>query len=270
MEFWLKQTENELKLLGYSPMTVRAYLPCLREYFAWFKGNIQVMDREAIKSFLLEKLNRGNSTLTVNLCMNALSFFYRRVIKTPERIGIKFAKCPRRLPVVLSRDEIGRVIDAVANKKHKLMVSMAYSAGLRVSEVVNLKVHDINIENLLLHLKNAKGGRDRMTIFSEKLRDTVRQFMAGKGHDDYLFESACGGKLTTRTVQKIFERALQSAGIHGMATFHSLRHSFATHLLEDGVDVRYVQELLGHRDIKTTQQYTQVTDVSIRKIKSPL
>lgn len=147
---------------------------------------------------------------------------------------------------------------------------MAYGAGLRISEAISLKVKDVNLEELTIHLKNAKGKKDRITIFPEKIRSNLQGLMAEKNLDDYLFESERGGKLTERTAQKVFENALRGIGIKKEATFHSLRHSFATHLLENGVDVRYVQELLGHQNIRTTQIYTQVTNPKLKNIKSPL
>ncbi len=296
MKYWLKQTENEMRLLGYSRMTIRAYLQCLKVYLTWFKGDVQIMDRDAIKCFLLNKLDCGKSSQTVNLYLNAISFFYKRVLKNPEKLGLKFAKRPRKLPTVLSHDEIVRVIDTTQNRKHKLIIALAYSAGLRVSEVVNIRICDVRLENLSLLIRYAKGNRDRLTIFSEKLRADILRFTFGRNPDEYLFESDRGGKLkggcraqgqgrvpslskcgqaepaklTTRTLQKIFENALVRAGIFGGATFHSLRHSFATHLIENGVNLRYVQELLGHRNIRTTQLYTQVAMPALIAVKSPL
>ncbi len=139
---------------------------------------------------------------------------------------------------------------------------------MRISEVVNLKVKDINLEELTIHLKNAKDKKDRITIFPEKIKIDPQNLITDKNLYDYLFESERGGKLTERTVQKVFENALRKAGIKKDATFHSLRHSFATNLLENGVDVRYVQELLGHRNIRTTQIYTQVTNPKLKNFVS--
>jgi len=155
------------------------------------------------------------------------------------------------------------------NIKHKLLLSLAYGAGLRVSEVMDLKVKDINLDELTIHIKHAKGNKDRITIFPDKLRSSLGNITTVKQSNDYVFESERGGKLSTRTVQKSFKNALRKGGIKRDATFHSLRHSFATHLLENGVDIRYVQELLGHSNIRTTQLYTQVTNPNLRNIKSP-
>jgi site-specific recombinase XerD len=149
------------------------------------------------------------------------------------------------------------------------MIALAYSGGLRVSEIINLKIKDLDLAELIIHIKNAKGNKDRITVFPEKLVMDLRKLIANKNFNDYVFASERGGKLTERTAQKIFENALKKSEIKKEATFHSLRHSFATHLLENGTDVRYVQELLGHSNIRTTQIYTKVTNPKLKNIKSP-
>ena len=270
MQEYLEQTRQELKLRNYSFKTIKTYLSCLREYFDFKKINFEKIDEENIKQFLLNKQSKNYSSQTVNLYLNAIKFFYREVLKIHQKITLKFAKRSKKLPIVLSREEIKSIIEAIRNPKHKLIISLAYSAGLRISEVINLKVKDVNLEELTIHLKNAKGKKDRITIFSEKIKNDLQNLIAGKNLNDYLFESERGGKLTERTAQKVFENALRRTDIKKDATFHSLRHSFATHLLENGVDVRYVQELLGHQNIRTTQIYTQVTNPKLKNIKSPL
>ena len=185
-------------------------------------------------------------------------------------IDIRFAKKSKKLPIVLSRDEINGLINSISNHKHKLLVSLAYGAGLRISEVLSIKVGDVDLNELQLHIKEAKGMKDRITVLSEKLCNDLEVMMAGKGAGDYVFNSERGGKLSVRTAGKIFKNALMKAGIKKDATFHSLRHSFATHLIENGTNIRYVQSLLGHSSIKTTELYTKVTSLGLRGIKSPL
>ena len=270
MENCLIQTKNELRLRNYSPKTIKSYLNCPKDYFNFLKTNFEKLDEEKIKEFLLRKQDKNYAPQTVNLYLNAIKFFYREVLKTPQKINLKFAKRSKKLPIVLSRGEIKNIIGIIKNPKHKLIISLAYGAGLRISEVVNLKAKDVNLEELTIHLKNTEGKKDRITIFSKKIKNDLQNLIAGKNSNDYLFESERGGKLTERTAQKVFENALRRAGIKKDATFHSLRHSFATHLLENGVDVRYVQKLLGHQNIRTTQIYTQVTNPKLKNIKSPL
>ena len=270
MENYIKLVENELKLRNYSPKTIKSYKQCLRDYFSHVKGNVKEVNIDFIKNYLLEKQAQGKSSQTINLYLNAIKYFYREIIKNDKEIDIKMAKRSNKLPVVLSRDEINEIIQNIKNQKHGLLISLAYGAGLRVSEAVNLKVKDIDLDELTIHLKQAKGRRDRITIISEKIKNELAVLLANKDKNDFVFTSERGGRLTTRTAQKIFENALKKSGITKDATFHSLRHSFATHLLENGVDVRYVQELLGHQNIRTTQIYTKVTNPKLKSIKSPL
>lgn len=216
------------------------------------------------------KEKAGVSGATLNLYINSIKFFYTQVLRVGFFGGIKMAKQPKRLPTVLSREEVKCVIDGIGNKKHRLMIALAYGAGLRVSEVVAIKKCDVDLSRNLLNIRGGKGNKDRVTILPEKLVNDIGYIMAMKDKDDYLFESERGGKLCSRSLQKVFERALARTGVTKNATFHSLRHSFATHLLEDGVSIRYIQELLGHSSIKTTEIYTMVTSPGIMKIKSPL
>lgn len=266
----LQKIKNELKLRNYSRRTIESYLSCLNDYFRYIKNVQKDPDLLLIKKYLLEKQERGVSSQTINLYLQAIKHFYREIFKSRVPIDLKFAKTASKLPVVLSRQEIEKIIMSIDNPKHRMMISLAYASGLRVSEVINLKIKDVNIGELTIHLKGAKGNKDRITIFPEKLSDDIMKLSAGKSASAYLFESEFGGKLTERTAQIIFHKALKKAGVKKEATFHSLRHSFATHLLENGVDVRYVQELLGHANIRTTQIYTKVTNPMLKNIKSPL
>lgn len=267
---YLKRTRQELQLRNFSPKTVKSYLGCIEDFLSAKKVGLEKPDIDFIKNFLLQKQARGLSSNTTNIYLHSIRFFYSAVVKSPIRIDIKFAKTANKLPVVLSREEIKKIIEQIKNFKHRLMIALAYAAGLRVSEVINLRVRDIDTAELTIHLKGAKGRKDRITITPEKLVSDIVKMSAGKSSDDFLFESERGGKLTERTAQVVFEKNLKLAGINKDATFHSLRHSFATHLLENGVDVRYVQELLGHQNIRTTQLYTKVTNPSLKNIKSPL
>ncbi|MBD3281168.1 tyrosine-type recombinase/integrase, partial [Candidatus Uhrbacteria bacterium] len=183
---------------------------------------------------------------------------------------LKYAKRSKKLPVVLSREEIELIINSITNHKHRIMIALAYGAGLRVSEIVRLRVGDVDFNACTIHIKEAKGKKDRLTLLPEKLKSSLLMFTAGKSGDDYLFASERGGRLAERSIQLVFSGACKSVGMVKRVTFHSLRHSFATHVLENGIDVRYVQSLLGHGNIRTTQLYTQVTLNKLKAIKSPL
>ena len=270
MQKQLELTERELVIRNYSRKTIKSYLYGLKEYFSFKKQDFDIFNAENIKDFLRSSDERGVSAQTRNLFLNAIKFFYRNVVKINGKIEIQSAKKNKSLPIVLSKPEIEIIIEVTKNIKHRLLLSLAYGAGLRVSEVIELKVKDINFSELVIHIKLAKGNKDRITVFPERLVLNIKNLIAGKDKNDFVFVSERGGKLTTRTAQKVFENSLKKSGIKKSATFHSLRHSFATHLLENGVDVRYVQELLGHQNIRTTQIYTHVTNPAIKNIKSPL
>lgn len=269
MNNYTEQLDRELRLRNYSRKTRESYCRCVNEYITVI-GNPLPYQKKRVEDFLLSKQEKGLSPQTINLSLNAIKHFYREILGVRSRIDIKFAKRSKKLPIVLSRQEIQILLATITNAKHKLMIAIAYGAGLRVSEIINLHVADVLVDELTLHIKEAKGKKDRITLIPEKMKSDLQSLLAGKQGDDIVFASERGGKLSERTAQKVFEHALRKAGIQKQATFHSLRHSFATHLLENGVDVRYVQELLGHQNIRTTQLYTQVTNPMLKNIKSPL
>jgi len=266
----LEKTDRLLRLRNYSPKTRKAYMLYIKDYIIFSKKNTIKNKQKAIEEFLLEKHKKKQSPQTINLALNAVKFLYKNVLKDSQKIDLKFAKRSKKLPVVLSRNEIEKIIEATSNVKYKLMISLGYACGLRVSEVINLKVADLDIDELIVHIKGAKGKKDRISVLPEKLQNDLRNIIAGKNASDFVFGSNRGEKLTTASLQKMFRKSLAKKGIQKSATFHSLRHSFATHLLENGIDVRYVQELLEHTNIRTTQIYTQVTNPKLKNIKSPL
>ncbi len=264
-----QELKNELKLRNYSPQTVDAYLFVLRDFSNFVKGQILPLKIEKIRQYLLLKHEQKYSPQSINIRLNGLKFFYEQIIKT-SRINIKSTKRSKKLPVILSRVEIQKLINNTPNIKHQLLLSLAYGAGLRVSEVNSLRVNDVLLDELTIMIRDAKGKKDRQTVFPESLRTKFLLFLKDKKKSDYLFAGNNNQKLTVRTLQKIFQNSLIQSKINKQATFHSLRHSFATHLLENGVDLRYIQSLLGHNNIRTTQIYTQITNYGFKNIKSPL
>lgn len=261
---------QEMKLRNYSQKTIDVYTRVVKDIFAFYHRPPRGLTEDELRNFLLSKQRRGLSSQSIALYANALNFVYTQIYKRENYIKIRHPKQPHRLPVVLSREEIKRMIDLTVNAKHRLMLALTYAAGLRVSEIVQLRVLDIDLPMLTVMVRQGKGKKDRLTIISSALVVKLQQLMVGKSSGNYLFESERGGRLTETSAQKVFYQALRRAEIKKPATFHSLRHSFATHLLENGVDVRYVQELLGHANIRTTQIYTHVTNPGLRNIKSPL
>jgi site-specific recombinase XerD len=184
---------------------------------------------------------------------------------------IKRPRKDKKLPVILSKEEVANILSSVDNIKHKAILMLVYSAGLRVGEVVRLKPEDIDSKRMLIHVKGSKGRKDRYTVLSEIALQTLREYWKKYRPEKWLFEGAKEGRyISTRTADHIFRNACEKAGIKKEVSLHTLRHSFATHLLEGGTDLRYIQELLGHTHSKTTEIYTHVSTKSLGKIVSPL
>jgi integrase/recombinase XerD len=266
----IEKTKSELKYRNYSPKTIKSYLICIQKYLHFSKKNKIKSKEKAIKEYLYSLSQNNLSYSSINQNLSALKFFYSSILNSPITTNYKFARKPKKLPVVLSKNEVNKIIEVIKNPKHKLLISISYGSGLRVSEVVSLKIKDISLDELVIHISQGKNNKDRITVLSKNLRHDIQNLMVNKNNNEYLFISERGNKLTTRSAQKVFSQALKKVGINKKATFHSLRHSFATHLLENGVDIRYVQELLGHSNIRTTQRYTKVTNPKLKNIKSPL
>ena len=261
---------REMELRNYSGKSIAAYSGVIKDLYRFYNKSLRNLTGEEIKNYLHQKQQKHLSSQTIALAANAINYLFTQVYKRPDFEKIKHPKRTQKLPEVLSREEIKNILESISNTKHRLLVAVAYGAGLRVSEVVRLKVCDINFNELTVKVRQGKGRKDRLTLLPESLRFDLQKFVSGKNSDDFVFESERGGRLSESTAQKVFYAALEKAGIKKSATFHSLRHSFATHLLENGTDVRYVQELLGHANIRTTQIYTKVTNPAIKNIKSPL
>ena len=272
----IKQVDDELVSRGMAYGTRKAYGQHLRNYFDWLKQNDIVPDqatREQIRAYLVEMASSGNYTAAY--CRGAraaLIFLYEPVLKQRGKVGdLPRMKRPEQLPRVLSREEIAKIIKVTTFPKHKALLVTAYSAGLRVGEVVRLKVSDIDSKRMTIRVTAGKGAKDRDTLLSETVLTILREYARVFKLKDWLFPGDRPGEhLSERSAQHVFEDAKKKAGIIKPATFHTLRHSFATHLLEDGVDMRYIQELLGHGSIETTERYTHVTQRGKEKIKSPL
>ncbi|MBD3251592.1 tyrosine-type recombinase/integrase [Candidatus Uhrbacteria bacterium] len=270
MTDFVRMIIREMELRNYSQKTIKAYAHVIEDAFSVFGESLCSASEVAIKDYLQVKLRSGLSAQTVSLYANAYNFLFIEVLRRADFHPIRQPKRSKTLPIVLSREDVTRLIDAIVNAKHRLLIALSYGAGLRVSEAVALRVCDVDCDELTLHLKGAKGKKDRITVMPESLVNGIRNLIAGKRPDEHVFASDRGVRLTERSAQAVFTRALQRSGIRKPATFHSLRHSFATHLLENGTDVRYVQELLGHANIRTTQIYTHLTNPALKRIKSPL
>jgi|LSQX01.2.fsa_nt_gb site-specific recombinase XerD len=268
-----KNLQKELRIRGYSPRTIKAYDNHVARLAEYYKKDLRDIDEIDIKNYLLflvEEMGCKYSYIQQVLC--AVKFCYTIYFKRDSVVSnIRFPKKERKLPDVLSKGEVARILSQPSNLKHKAILYITYAAGLRVGEVVRLKVKDLDTERGIVRVEMGKGRKDRVSLLSSRAELVISEYMDTYRPDDWLFEGDIKGRhLTERTVQRVFEDSCKKAGIAKDVSVHSLRHSFATHLLENGTDIRYIQELLGHSSSKTTEIYTHVSTKDIRKIQSPL
>lgn len=224
------------------------------------------------RKYILEQLELELSHTYVNQAISALRFWFRDVEKRID-FPKEWARPKRenKLPAVLSATEVSLLLGSVSNIKHRAALTLIYSAGLRISEAVRLRVQDLDAERGTIHVRQAKGRKDRYTLLSQTAYKLLEEYIRTERPRVWLFPGGTEGRpITVRSIQHVFEKAKLLAGIQKPATVHTLRHSFATHLLEAGTDIRYIQELLGHASSKTTEIYTHVSIRDIRRIQSPL
>lgn len=262
-----------IELKRYSPSSIAAYKSILIPFLNHFEGeNIKRLSEKAIRIWMHEKLEpKGFPYATVKSYATTLRLFYRELFL--KNIELDFTRKVRRsekLPVVLSKSEVVLLLQAPSNLKHRAILSTLYSGGLRLGEVLNLQPEDIDSKRMVIRIVQGKGRKDREVMLSPRLLNLLRAYWSEYRPTTYLYEGRPGKQYSSRSVQAVMKKAMEKAGITKKATVHSLRHSFATHLLEDGVDVRFVQEFLGHKNLSTTQIYTHLTDRSKARIRSPL
>lgn len=265
-EEFIEKLETELKLLKKSPMTVRNYSYFNSKLIDFCKKDPDTLTEDDAKKFLATMTNKASSSII--LAMAAIRFAFTNVLKKDITADIKRPKKEKTLPSVLSKDEIKKLIESAETKKSKLIMQILYSTGLRVSELVNLKVKDLNLDEKTGMVKQGKGNKDRLLILPEKLIAELQEYV--KNHPDNIYVLSDKEPLTTRNIQKIIKKAAIKANINKKVTPHTLRHSFATHLLEAGTDIRFIQQLLGHENLNTTQIYTHVSTEELKKIRNPL
>lgn len=270
----LHSLEQQLKLKGYSPSTIRTYLNEVGIFLRTIRHNkADDFTTQRIKDYLqycLEKLNLTENTLHSR--MNALKFYYEQVLKRAKFFwDIPRPKKGTQLPKVLSKEEMIRLLKAIENLKHKTMIMLGYACGLRVSEITGLELKDMDEDRRLLHIRRAKGKKDRVVSLSPVMLVMLREYKSQYKTSQYLFEGQIPGSMySTRSLESIIAAAKEKAGIKKPGSMHMLRHSFATHLLDKGTDVVFIQKLLGHNDIKTTLRYLHVTNKDIANILSPI
>jgi site-specific recombinase XerD len=269
---WAKKLEAEMRSRKYSHKTCKAYLYFNRELCVAAGKGPEEMTGEDIKAYLAGMEQEKNAAAsTMNLAVSAFKFFYGEVLKKNIVQGQRRPRQDKKLPVVLSKSEIRRMLECEMNLKHRLLLALAYSSGLRVGEVVALKPRHIDFARKSILVSGGKGRKDRYTMLSDTAAAFLREYAAVQDTDTWLFPGVPREKhLCIRSAQRVFERALARAGINKDASIHCLRHSFATHLLEGGTDIRFIQNLLGHTSIRTTERYTHVARRKALAVQSPL
>jgi len=264
----LEDLETELKLRGFSPQTLKAYLFWNKKFLDFVGKNPQDITESDIKKFIAEKISKNFAPKSIILIKASLKFYYDRVLKK-NIVNLETPKVARKLPTVLTKDEVKKLIDSAENKKHKMMIKLLYSSGLRLNELISLRIGDLEFNENIGWVRSGKGGKDRIFILSNKMIDELKNFTKDRQNEGFLFEGR-NGKLSARAVQKTISNIAKKSGIQKSVHVHTLRHSFATHLLESGEDIRKIQELLGHSNLSTTQIYTHISTAELKKVKNPL
>jgi site-specific recombinase XerD len=263
---------EDLRLRNYAPRTISCYVGWVARFASHFGRSPDRLGAEEVRQFQLHLLERRASWSRFNQAVAALRFFYSVTLGRPDAVGmLPYGKKPKPLPCVLSPDEVCRLFAAVADPRHRLILQTAYAAGLRVSEVVRLRLADVDSQRMALHVRCAKGRKDRLVPLSGLLLDCLRAYWREYRPREWLFPGHTPeGHLSVARVQRVCHQAVLACGLTKKASRHTLRHSYATHLLEHGTDLVTLQKLLGHNHLATTARYTHVGPSHLQKVRSPL
>jgi integrase/recombinase XerD len=269
--FLIKKLETELKLRGFSQKTIDAYVGYNKRFLDFIGKDAADIVEDDIKVYIAYLMaEKGLKPASIGLVLSSLKFMYREVLKKNILSGIRPPKPEKKLPTVLTREEIKALLDAAKNPKHRLLIEFMYSSGLRVSECVSIKINDIDMMERMGTVRAGKGKKDRNIILSGRFVENLRTYLAKRDDANPYVFNAANGHISVRQAQRIVKEAGKKAGIKKRVFCHALRSSFATHLLEAGTDIRVIQELLGHSNLATTQRYTKVSTEQLKKVRSPL
>ena len=262
---------QELVVAGYSPRTIKMYTLYVAALLGQHSKRPEEITRLDLVSFLAGMRDRGLSNATISLAHSSFKYFFKNCYKNNAIGEIKSPKKAKSLPTVLTKDETRALLKAAKKGRNRLLLQFLYSSGVRVSESVNMRLSDINFKERMGKVKSGKGSKDRIIILSKNWCKVAKKYVDRKRvKSEYLFSKKNGKRLSADTVQRLVRRAAKKAGINKVVTPHVLRHSFATHLLEAGENIRKIQELLGHSNLNTTQIYTHVSTEQLKKVDSPL
>ncbi len=267
-----RRMAGDMTIRGFTPSTQRGYLAAVENFTAFLGRSPDGATAEDLRRYQLHMRSSGASATTMNAAVSALRFFFTVTLgRDDARVGMTTVREPRKLPVVLSPEEVARLLDAAPGLKYRAAFSVAYGAGLRASEVVSLKLADIDSSRMVIRVEQGKGRKDRYAMLSEHLLHLLRIYWKASRPQGWLFPGQNPvNPLTTRQLRRAFDGAKAAAGIDKRVSLHTLRHCFATHLLEQKVDIRVIQVLLGHSKLDTTARYSQVASTTLRAVTSPL
>jgi integrase/recombinase XerD len=269
----LCRLKEQLVIKQYAYNTSKSYCSGFVEFMVYYKDkNVSDINLEDIRKFLLHKIQEHKiSESTQNNLINAIKFYYEKVEKKERFVMYDLRPRPtHKLPDFLSKEETVKLLKATENLKHRCILQLIYSSGMRLSEVTKLKIRDVKFDMDIIEIKGAKGKKDRISMLSPKVKILIAEYMTVYNPKFYMFEGQTGGKYSDRSVQQIMQNAVIKSGVNENATVHTLRHSFATHMVLNGVDLRKIQEYLGHASLETTAIYTHITDKMKTDIKSPI
>lgn len=268
---YISQYGDQLRIKRYAESTIKTYLSQIRLFFDWIQIEPKKITEADIQKYIKYLVTEQKiSFSTQKSVLGTIRLFYKIVFDRVIAIDYLYPDRQQyKLPQVLSQSDVKKIFLGIKNLKHKAILTLIYSAGLRLSELLNLQIIDIDSQRMIIRVNGSKNNRDREVILSKKILAVLRAYFVIYKPKKYLFEGRKGGRYTASSVRAVLQQALKKSGLKKYATVHTLRHSFATHLIENGTDIRIVQELLGHKNIKTTQIYTHITDQTKRKISSP-
>ena len=263
---------REMRIRGFSQRTIKSYFLYNKHLIDFAKKAALEITEDDIKNYLDYLLvQKKVKKVTLNHVISALKFFYDNVLGKTIFLRIKRPHRERTIPTILTKEEVKKMIDYTDNKKHKLLIKFTYATGLRVSELVRLKIEHLDLKEGLVYVRAGKGSKDRVVPIPKILVDELREYLISRKDDSiYLFSGTGINHLSKRSAEKIINTAAKKARINKWVTVHTLRHSFATHLLNAGTDIRFIQKLLGHKRLTSTEIYTHLTTEDLKRIKNPL
>lgn len=271
-EALIKKFREKLEIKRYSIYTIKSYASYLRDYLLFINKNAEDVEAEDVQKYMNDLvINRKQGYSGQNQAINAIKYFHEHILKLKLIFpALERPRKEKKLPNILSKEEVKQILNNVENVKHKLILSLLYGGGLRIGELIRLKKADIDLERKCLIIKQSKGNRDRLTLLPESVISLYNCYLQGYSPKKYVIEGINGRVYSKSSIRQILKRAVARTNIQKHVYPHTLRHSFATHLLERGVDIRYIQTLLGHQSTRTTEIYTHVSDQHLNLIKSPI